>query len=93
MFADIGRTNRENIVRRIDLYIEALASLRDAIAADDPGLKQRLEQARTLHQDWLSGRAQGIATDSGSELPSNRSLLAGGLLGGLGTDTRRDSGR
>jgi prephenate dehydrogenase len=93
MFADIARTNRENIVRRIDRYIETLASLRDAIAADDSGLKQRLEHARTLHQDWLSGRAQGIAKDAGSELPSSRSLLAGGLLGGLGADTRRGSDR
>ena len=93
MFTDIARTNRENIVRRIDSYIEALASLRDAIASDNPGLRQRLEHARTLHQEWLSGRAQGLAAEAGSELPSSRSLLAGGLLGGLGTDTRRSSGR
>jgi prephenate dehydrogenase len=93
MFADIARTNRENVVLRIDRYIEALTSLRDAIAADDPGLKQRLEQARALHQDWLSGRAQCLTPEAGAELPSNRSLLAGGLLGGLGADTRRTPGR
>src|SRR5436305_11385333 len=36
MFFDIVRTNRENIARRISLYMEELASLRSAILEDDP---------------------------------------------------------
>src|SRR5436305_9082850 len=57
MFVDIVRTNGENIARRLSLYIAELESLREAILADDPGLKPAFEQARALHQDWLSGRA------------------------------------
>src|SRR5947209_15070230 len=56
MFADIVRTNRDNLARRIDLYIQELESLRAAIADDDAGLKEVFERARTLHQDWLAGR-------------------------------------
>src|SRR5205085_4570929 len=52
MFADIVRTNRENIARRLDLYVSELLVLRDAILSDDPGVKALFEQARSLHQDW-----------------------------------------
>src|SRR5579859_1325814 len=51
MFADIVRTNRENIARRLDLYIDELISLRDAIAADAPDLKEVFSKAQALHQD------------------------------------------
>lgn len=53
MFADISATNRDNLVRRLDSYLAELHSLRDAIAAGDPGLRERYEQARNIHQDWL----------------------------------------
>lgn len=85
MFADIVRTNRDSLVRRLDRYIAELESLRDEIQSDDPGLKSRFERARQLHREWLSGRAQGLAGD-GSELPSSRQMLMGGLLGRLGGD-------
>jgi prephenate dehydrogenase len=84
MFADIARTNRDNIVRRLDLYMAELQALREAIAQDDPGLKDRFEQARSLHVDWLSGRAQGQAAEGDNPLPSTRSMLTGSLFGGLG---------
>jgi len=48
MFADIMRTNRDNIARRLDLYIAELEAMRDAIAADSPALKAHFEEARAL---------------------------------------------
>jgi prephenate dehydrogenase len=87
MFADIAATNRDNIVRRLDLYMEELRGLRNAIASDSPELKDRFERARGLHTDWLAGRAQGQAgqADGGANpLPSTRSMLAGSLFGRFG---------
>lgn len=85
MFADIAQTNRDNIVRRLDLFMAELESLRDAIATGDAGIKERFERARAMHTDWLTGRAQGTAADGESSLPSSRSLLAGNLLGRWGS--------
>lgn len=84
MFADIARTNRENIVRRIDLFMEELGRLRDLIAAEDPSLQARYERARELHDAWLSGTAQKATAERSVDLPSTRSMLAGGLFGGFG---------
>jgi prephenate dehydrogenase len=90
MFADIASTNRDNIVRRLDLYMAELRNLRDAIASDSPDLKDRFERARALHSDWLAGRAQGQAGQRGADddadnpLPSTRSMLAGSLFGRFG---------
>ncbi len=86
MFADIMRTNRDNIVRRLDLYVDELLGLRDAIARDAPDLKERLEAARALHTDWLSGRAQGQREAGDNPLPSTRSMLTGSLFGRFGRD-------
>ncbi len=85
MFADIAHTNRDNIVRRLDRYLDALSGLRDAIAAEDPVLKERFERARSVHQDWLSGRAQGQAAETAERLPSGRAMVAGSLLGRWGS--------
>jgi hypothetical protein len=87
MFADIAASNRDNIVRRLDLYLAELRDLRDAIAAGSPDLKDRYERARALHTDWLVGRAQGQTgqEDGGANpLPSTRSMLAGSLFGRFG---------
>jgi prephenate dehydrogenase len=84
MFFDIMRTNRDNISRRLDLYINELLSLRDLINADSVELKAAFEQARSLHQDWLAGRAQGQAVEGDNPLPTTRSMLTGSLFGGLG---------
>ncbi|HEY1292506.1 MAG TPA: prephenate dehydrogenase/arogenate dehydrogenase family protein [Chloroflexota bacterium] len=85
MFADIMRTNRENIVRRLDLYVGELLALRELISADTPDLKAAFEQARTFHQDWLAGRAQGTAATEGENpLPTTRSMLTGSLFGNFG---------
>ncbi len=85
MFYDIMRTNRDNMTRRLDLYITELLALRDMIGADGPELKLAFEQARTLHEDWLAGRAQGQAVEeSENPLPTTRSMLTGSLFGNLG---------
>jgi prephenate dehydrogenase len=85
MFFDIMRTNRDNITRRLDLYINELLALRELIGAERPELKAAFEQARTFHQDWLSGRAQGnTAAEGENPLPTTRSMLTGSLFGGLG---------
>jgi prephenate dehydrogenase len=91
MFADIVRTNRDNIARRLDLYIAELQTLRDAINDDDPELKAHFESARTLHQDWLAGRAQGQPSQCDNPLPSTRSMLAGSLFGRLGRDRDKEN--
>jgi len=89
MFADIARTNRENLVRRLDLYMDELASLREAIATDAPDLKARFDQARALHGDWLSGKAQGQAAEGDNPLPSTRSMLTGSLFGRFGRSDKQ----
>lgn len=90
MFFDIARSNRDNIARRLDLFIAELSALREAIVSDDPELKARFEQARALHQDWLAGRAQGEPTQQGDNpLPSTRSMLTGSLFGRFGQRDRR----
>jgi prephenate dehydrogenase len=93
MFADIVRTNRDNIVRRLDLYVDELLALRGAIAEDDPMLKERFDKARSLHIDWLSGRAQGQGAESENPLPSTRSMLAGSLFGSFGRGRDREKDR
>jgi prephenate dehydrogenase len=89
MFADIVRTNRDNLARRLDLFIDELGALRDAIASDSPELKQQFERARSLHQDWLAGRAQGQTSEGENPLPTTRSMLTGSLFGRLGRDRDR----
>jgi prephenate dehydrogenase len=84
MFADIMRTNRDNIARRLDLYIAELETLRDAIAADSPELKEVFVRAQNLHQDWLAGRAQGQTAEGENPLPTTRSMLTGSLFGRFG---------
>ena len=86
MFADIMRTNRDNIARRLDLYIAELEALREAIAADSPDLKAQFEEARALHQDWLAGRAQGHTVEGENPLPTTRSMLTGSLFGRFGRE-------
>ncbi|MDQ6674174.1 MAG: prephenate dehydrogenase [Chloroflexota bacterium] len=84
MFADVMHSNRDNIARRLDLYIAELESLRNAIAADSPELKERFVRAQNLHQDWLVGRAQGQPGESENPLPTTRSMLTGSLFGRFG---------
>ncbi|HEY7270425.1 MAG TPA: prephenate dehydrogenase [Dehalococcoidia bacterium] len=85
MFFDIMRTNKDNVARRLDLYINELLALRELITGDSIELKAAFEQARTLHQDWLAGRAQGQAAAEGENpLPTTRSMLTGSLFGNFG---------
>jgi prephenate dehydrogenase len=93
MFADVMRTNRDNIARRLDIYIAELENLRDAIADGSPELKDTFERARGLHQDWLAGRAQGQAPESENSLPTTRSMLAGSLFGRFGRDREKEKER
>jgi prephenate dehydrogenase len=92
MFFDIARTNKDNLVRRIDLYIQELEALRGLIESDSPDLKPAFEEARQLHQDWLAGRAQGQSVEGDNPLPTTRSLLTGSLFGRMGrTDKDKTS--
>jgi prephenate dehydrogenase len=85
MFFDIARTNRDNLVRRISLYIAELESLRELIQSDAPELREAFLEAQALHQDWLAGRAQGTAAAEGDNpLPTTRSMLTGSLFGRFG---------
>jgi prephenate dehydrogenase len=84
MFFDIARTNRDNIVRRLDLYVDELLALRDAIAGDALDLKERFVRAQQFHADWVAGRAQGHATEGENPLPTTRSMLTGSLFGRFG---------
>jgi prephenate dehydrogenase len=93
MFFDVVRTNRENIARRIDLYVNELLALRDAISSDDAQVKAMFEQARSLHQDWLSGRAQGRTAEGENPLPTTRSLLTGSLFGRFGRGDSNETKR
>src|SRR5438270_4537698 len=86
MFADIMRTNRDNIARRLDLYIDELIALRELIAAYSPELKAAFEEARAFHQDWLAGRAQGHSAEGDNPLPTTRSMLTGSLFGRFGRE-------
>jgi len=88
MFFDISRTNRDNLIRRLDLYINELESLRELIRTDSPDVKSAFEEARQLHQDWLAGRAQGQAAEGDNPLPTTRSMLTGSLFGRFGRADR-----
>ncbi len=90
MFADIMRTNRDNVARRLDLYIDELTLLRDAIAGDSADLKNQFTRARALHQDWLAGRAQGQTSEGENPLPTTRSMLTGSLFGRFGRDRDKE---
>ncbi|MCA1648346.1 MAG: prephenate dehydrogenase [Chloroflexi bacterium] len=88
MFADIMNTNRDNVARRLDLYIDELSSLREAIASDSLELRDRFARAQRLHQDWLAGRAQGQTSEGENPLPTTRSMLTGSLFGRFGRGDR-----
>jgi prephenate dehydrogenase len=89
MFADIVRTNRDNIARRLDMFIDELSGLRDAIASESPDLKEQFDRARSLHQDWLAGRAQGQTSEGENPLLTTRSMLTGSLFGRFGRERER----
>jgi len=88
MFADIMRTNRDNIVRRLDIYVDELIALRELIASESLEIKDYFTKAQALHQDWLAGRAQGQASEGENPLPTTRSMLTGSLFGRFGRADR-----
>ncbi len=55
MNRDICITNREQIVRWIDLYINELKKYRLLVNDDGVGLKDALELARDAREKWLTG--------------------------------------
>ncbi len=58
MWADVAATNREALVRQLDLFVQRLTALRELIASDDDGLVDHLREAQTAHQAWLSQRGE-----------------------------------
>ncbi|MEE8471197.1 MAG: prephenate dehydrogenase, partial [Dehalococcoidia bacterium] len=55
MNRDICLTNREEIVRWIDRYVEELKRYRRLVAEDSDGLMNALALARQVRERWLSG--------------------------------------
>ncbi|HZT09265.1 MAG TPA: prephenate dehydrogenase [Chloroflexota bacterium] len=74
MWADVGATNRENIIRQLDTLIERLRTIRGMVEAGDDALLGELQQARDAHRTWLSQR--GVAPPqqpgSGAQTPRRR---------------------
>jgi prephenate dehydrogenase len=58
MARDICLTNTAAILRALDDYIAELRTLRDAIAARDGAIEQRLAQARATHAAWEIARSR-----------------------------------
>lgn len=55
MGRDICLTNRENLLRWIDLYIEELRRYRQWLQDGDEALGKAFERAREVRQRWLAG--------------------------------------
>ena len=56
MWTDVAATNRENVVRQLDEYIEELSRLRKMISSGDEALSSELSRAHAARQAWLANR-------------------------------------
>lgn len=66
MFADICLTNREQVVRQIDRFVDELTGLRAAIDRSDEAVLDRFAEAQRLHREWVAGRG----TDEPAPIPA-----------------------
>jgi prephenate dehydrogenase len=85
-YCDLFLSNRDNVLRWIDAFSASLASMRQALAADDrETLSESFEALMTERNKWLRDRAAGQwEADTASELPEKPNLFADMFLGSLG---------
>jgi prephenate dehydrogenase len=73
VWADVASTNRENVVRQIDLLLNRLTEIRDLVAAGDEELLPELRRVQEAHRAWLIQRGEatgGPADTTASEARS-----------------------
>lgn len=75
--ADAYISNRENVLRWLDVLAASLAAMREVVAeGDEAALDQRLEQVWHERQQWLADRKIGDWTEGPRpEMPSRQGLL------------------
>jgi len=82
-YAALCLSNRENLLRWIDVFSTSLASLRQSVAEGDPrAMAERFEKATVERQKWFQDRARGQWEPAeGIEIPKSN-MLADAFLGG-----------
>ena len=77
VWADVASTNRENVVRQIDLLLDRLTEIRDLVAGGDEQLLPELHHVQEAHRAWLiqRGEATGGAADSTAAEPRSSSWM------------------
>jgi len=75
--ADAYVSNRENVLRWLDVLVASLGAVREVIVeGDEAALDQRLEQVWQERQEWLADRKLGDWTEGPRpEMPSRQGLL------------------
>jgi prephenate dehydrogenase len=58
VWTDVAATNRENVVRQLDLLLERLSELRGLMATGDGHLLELLRGAQASHRAWLAQRGE-----------------------------------
>ncbi len=90
---DLWLNNRDNLLRSLDDYAEALRSFRDVLAANDQAaLESALIKASEEYSQWINRRHNARWEESvGDQAPSMGQLMFGNMMGGLlGKRLRRD---
>jgi prephenate dehydrogenase len=83
--ADLFVSNRENLLRWMDLFLGALASIREQLAGDEAEiLGKRFTELQIKRNEWFADRSRGHWDHPlQQELPERPSLLDGLIGGGL----------
>jgi prephenate dehydrogenase len=58
VWTDVAATNRDNLVRQLDLLLDRLTQLRQLVASGDESLLQELRAAQAAHRGWLAQRGE-----------------------------------
>ena len=64
VWTDVAGTNRENVVRQLDLLLDRLTELRELMASGDERLLEELREAQAAHRAWLAQRGEAVASTS-----------------------------
>ena len=83
-FGEVGRANRESILRAIDVFASVLVSLRQNLADNETeAIVQRAEGARDERDKWLHDRAKGRWDEvPQAELPARSTMITDAFIGG-----------